>query len=205
MRTPNLPLLIFLIVFFATQSTYAQGFTVIGEVAGLESPALMMMKLKKGGFEIETIPVEKGRFAFSGQVDEPYYVQLLMLADADGFSTTGKLTEFMLENSEIRIVGTSSEFEDVTVHGSESDTILKEYLTKDLELGDQTEARVVLLKEYVNRHRNSIVGALLPIFCTLGDVLTSEDYILMYESLSEDMQQSGYGQMVLQRSVSRER
>lgn len=146
MRTPNLPPLIFLIVFFATQSTYAQGFTVIGEVAGLESPALM------------------------------------------------------LENSDIRIVGTSPEFDDVTVHGSESDAILKDYLVKDQELADQMAERVLLLKESVNRHRTSIVGALLPIFCTLGDVLTSEDYILMHESLSEDMQQSGYGQMVLQRS-----
>lgn len=205
MRNPILPLLIFLFLLTACQSEKSTGYTVTGEVAGLESPALLLMMLKQSGFEIETIPVENGRFSFSGQVDEPYFVQLLMLADADSFRTTGKLTEFLLENSDIRIEGTSPEFEDVTVQGSESDRILKEYFTKDSELLGQTDERVELLKESVKRHRASIVGALLPIFCTFDDVLTSEDYIDMFESLTEEMQQTGYGQMVLQRSASRER
>ena len=43
----------------------------------------------------------------------------------------GKITEFILEASDIYIVGCSKEYEDVKVFGSKSDKILKEYLAAD--------------------------------------------------------------------------
>ena len=67
--------------------------------------------------EIETL--------YSGKVKEPYFVQFLI---KEGESTSGKLTEFMIENSEILVEGNSTAYDSVRVSGSQSDKILKEYL-----------------------------------------------------------------------------
>lgn len=212
-----------------TQSVKAQGFNIVGEVNGLDSPALLFL-MQQDGIVFEKVVVNNGNFSFEGEVDEPYFVQILMLESENGFNTTGKLTEFLVENSEIRIEGTSPAFEDVNVYGSESDLVLKEYLGKDNHLSkkwhriktdyDQaveneeseivqelrntlknlTAERVMLLKSYVNQYNSSIIGALIPNFCLLENVLTRDDYREMYDLLSPKMQETRYGSSILGRS-----
>ena len=62
------------------------------------------------------------------------------------------------------------------------------------------EERVGLLREYVLNNSDSTVGALLPSFCTIESALTKEDYAEFYDSLSEEVKESGYGQELLERS-----
>jgi len=180
---------ILLLMLLSTPSVTAQGFKVIGDVTGLDSPALLFMLFKQDGLAVEKIPVKDGRFSFEGVVVEPYLIQILILADDSTFNTTGKLTEFLIENSEIRIEGTSPNMDDVRVSGSESNRILVDYLGMDQLLSDNwqrmkadydtaleqnetklvnelknslnrlTDERVTLLKTYVKRHNSSIIGA----------------------------------------------
>ena len=77
---------------------------------------------------MDSISATNNEFEYSGKVKEPYFIQILI---RDGKETKGKLTEFMIENSEITITGNSAEYDSVMVSGSNSDKILKEYLKKD--------------------------------------------------------------------------
>lgn len=52
--------------------------------------------------------------------------------------------------------------------------------------------RIPLLKKYFNENSNTIVGALLPNFCTLNEVLKKEDYLEMYNALTLSMRKSDY-------------
>lgn len=223
---------VFILLFLVGQSAVAQGYKVDGDVKGLDAPALLLLMQKQDGLSIERVAVTNGKFSFEGKVDEPFFLQILMLDEEDGFETTGKLTEFLIENSGIRIEGTSPAFEDVKVYGSKSDLVLKEYLKKDQALGDRwrlekvnydqaiendeaelieklrdklngiTAERVALLKSYVQRHNSSVIGALIPNFCTLGNVLTKEDYQEMYDMLTPEMQKTGYGSSILSRTLN---
>lgn len=210
------------------QVEMSDGFLITGDVKGLDSSQLLVLKFVNGGLEVDSIFVVDGEFEYSGRVEEPYFIQLLI---KDGEETNGKLTEFMIENSEISIKGNSIEYDSVKVDGSKSDEILKEYLKKDEMLGAKwnelkveydeyvasgdtikrkevakelnyilQEERVGLLREYVLNNSNSTVGALLPSFCTISGALTKVDYAEFYQSLSEEVKQSGYGQELLERS-----
>ena len=193
----------------------------------LNNSELLVLKFVNGGIEIDSISVLNNRFEYTGKVKEPFFVQFLI---KDGKTTKGKLTEFMLENSQILIKGNSTEYDNIEVSGSESDKILKEYLKKDevlnskwkelklkydryVELDDTLnrketakklnyilqEERVGLLKKYVSDHSNSTVGALLPSFCTIENALTKGHYKELYNSLSEEIKKTDYGQGLLEK------
>jgi hypothetical protein len=75
-----------------------------------------------------SVQAENNKFSFTGEIGEPYFVQILI---KEGSSTSGKLTEFMLEASNIFIKGTEPKYEKVTVEGSRSDAVLKAYFVED--------------------------------------------------------------------------
>ena len=81
-----------------------------------------------GGIELDSILASNDEFEYRGKVKEPYFIQIFI---RDGKETKGKLTEFIIENSEITITGNSVEYDSVMVSGSNSDKILKEYQNKD--------------------------------------------------------------------------
>ncbi len=205
------------------QTPTQEGFVVQGNIKGLGNSQITVIKIIGDDFDIDHITSHNDRFTYRGQVEEPYFVQLLLKKD----SVSRKLCEFMLENSQITITGSATAYDSVQVSGSKSNEVLKKYFAEDnlldakwdrlkLEYDKYTEAgdtlnrkrvarqlnhilqveKVALLKRYVKQYNDQIVGALLPNFCTLKDVLTSADYAEMYEMLTPAIQQSGYGQSI---------
>ncbi|MBN3519226.1 DUF4369 domain-containing protein [Algoriphagus lutimaris] len=210
--------------------SYAQsGFQVNGKVQGLNADSLTVLHFDTPSSpRFEKIPALNGDFQFSGKAEFPYFVQVLYLTE-DG--TNRKLTEFILENSDLFIFGETPHFDSVRVVGSTSNTILKSYLEEDKallkhwddlkEVYDQAKEsgnlstagiiakklnqitqvdRKALLKEYVEKHKEQMIAALLPNFCLLANQLTIEDYSDLYASLSIPIQQSIYGQELLHKS-----
>jgi hypothetical protein len=67
---------------------------------------------------------------------------------------------------------------------SKGDTLNRKKTGKELNnitLGQ----RVPLLKSYVQNYNNEIVGALIPNFCTLKEILEKEDYLEMFNFLTD--------------------
>lgn len=225
--------ILFLILSFLSckyQKEKLDGFIIKGNVKHLDDNELLVIKFDNGGMEIDSIPVINNKFKYAGKVKEPYFIQLLI---KEGNETKGKLTEFMIENSEITITGNSIEYDSIKVVGSKSDKILKEYLKKEeslrskwntlkvdydkyVKLGDSInrkkvaeklnyilkEERVGLLKKYVSNYSDTTIGALLPNFCTIENVLTQEDYKVLYNSLSDKIKKTDYGKGLLVKSKS---
>jgi hypothetical protein len=228
MRIITVLLLTFLLIGCKNQEKKLDGFIIKGNITGLNNSELLVLKFINGGIEIDSIAVVNNNFKYTGKVKEPYFIQLLI---KDGKTTKGKLSEFMIENSEIIIKGNAPEYDSIQVSGSKSDKILKEYLEKDdvlatkwnelkleydkyVESNDTInrkkiakklnyilkEERIGLLKTYVFNNSNSTVGALLPNFCTIENALTKENYKELYNSLSEEIKKSDYGQELLEKS-----
>ena len=122
------------------------GFIIKGNVNNLNNSELLVLKFLNGGIEGDSISVVNNKFEYTGKVKEPFYVQLLI---KDGKTTKGKLTEFMIENSEIIIEGSSIEYDSVKVSGSKSDKILKEYLQKDQVLGTKWDDLKLKYDKYI--------------------------------------------------------
>lgn len=225
-------LLLFLITVLGCQKQEKKiaGFKISGNVKNLNNNDLLVLKFVNDGIELDSISVLNNEFEYSGSVKEPYFVQLLI---KDGNSTKGKLTEFMIENSEIIIEGNAVDYDSIQVSGSKSDQILKHYFKKDAVLSSQWDVlkieydeyvaindsinkkliseklnsilkidRVSLLKKYVKNNSQNIVGALLPIFCSLENVLTEKDYQEMYDTLSQKIKETDYGNSLLEKFIS---
>lgn len=224
MKTIQLLILTALLFGCQNKNQTENGFTVRGEIKNLNDKEILIIKFINGGIELDSVSALNDKFEYAGKVKEPYFVQLML---KDGTTAENKLTEFMLENSEINISGNSTHYDSIKVIGSRSDSILKEYLKKDEILGEKwnnlkleynryiasndsinkkktaeelnyilkTE-RVELLKKYVSDNANSTVGALLPNFCTIEKVLTTEDYSELYNSLSEEIKKTDYAKEI---------
>jgi len=59
--------------------------------------------------------------------------------------------------------------------------------------------RIDLLKRYVSINSTSKVGALLPAFCTIENSLTEKDYEEIYNTFSENIKQTDYGQRIFEK------
>ena len=170
---------------------HGQQFKINGNVSGLKCPSILLLKFFGDSTATEIIEVKNGIFTYSGSVKEPVFVQMLQFFP-DEKKAEGKFAEFILENSNIEIKGSSPKYEDVLVSGSKSDLELNKYFKNSRKLKTNSE-KVKLLKLYCKNNGNTIVGALLPTFCTLEDVLTTEDYRDIYAVLSDKMKQTAYG------------
>ncbi|RMG23277.1 MAG: DUF4369 domain-containing protein [Bacteroidetes bacterium] len=60
--------------------------------------------------------------------------------------------------------------------------------------------KVELLKKYVKENRDNIIGALIPNFCTIDNLLTEEDYQEIYQTLTEEIRETDFGKSILERS-----
>lgn len=218
------------VVAVLNQFSYAQTYELIGQITGLTSDSLLLIKAKGKAFKAVKIKVTNGVFFYVEPITEPYFVQLFKLKKGTN-ETDGKLAEFMVAPGKISIIGESEQFNEIKIEGSVPDKILKAYLKEDgvlaekwdklkaeydtyLNNGDTAsrkkmglalnhillKERIPLLKKYVSEHSNTIVGALLPNFCTLTDVLKKEDYLEMYHTLAPSMQQSNYGKSLFKRT-----
>jgi len=210
---------------------FGQNYELKGNVVGLKSDSLLILKIKGTVFEGAKVKVVNGIFNYKDKIGEPYFIQLFKLKHTG--ETDGKLAEFMVESGVITIEGKSESFENINIKGSKSDLVLKSYLKDDQIIVDKWEKlkvdydryssqndtlnrkkvglrlneilfkeRIPLLKKYVKANHNNLVGALLPNFCTLKSLLKPEDYLELYNMLTSEMKTSDYAKSTLTRSKS---
>ena len=220
------------LILYVSSPVFAQTYTLKGNLTGIESDSLFILKYKRGGVSGEKIPAAGGSFQYSDTISEPYFIQILTISKVTN-QTSGKIADVLVEAGEININGPASDFSKINITGSKSDLILKEYLSKDMDLqkewhklkvvydkyvntGDSLnrkkvalklnsinyKERIPLLKVYVKKYRGEIIGALIPNFCTLSDILSKQDYLEMFEYLTQEMKISAYGKSILNKSAS---
>jgi hypothetical protein len=211
-----------------SQAQKLDGFIIKGNVKNLNNSELLVLKFMNGGIEGDSISVVNNKFEYTGKVKEPYFVQLLIkdgnttkgkltefMIENSKIIIEGNSTEY----DSVKVSGSKSDkilkeyFEkDQTLdtkwnelklkydkYVESNDTINRKKVGKELNYILQVE-RIGLLKKYVYDNSNSTVGALLPNFCTIKNALTKENYKELYDSLSEEIKTSDYGQGLLEKS-----
>ena len=140
-----------------TQSKKEQGFSVVGNIENLGTTDLVIYKFVNGEIALDTITTKDNKFQYLGKVKEPYFVQVMMKKEGE----VKKLTEFMLENSDIQITGNDTDYDVVEVKGSTSDGILKQYLADDDKLNNQWDDlkkdydHYVTINDTINRKKTA--------------------------------------------------
>lgn len=197
-------------------------FFVEAHIAGLQDTEILILRYDEG-VQIDTIHSVGGKFSYSGSVANPMQVQFLAQVDttfqklADFILENSNITvEGSLFNlNDIKISG--SQLDKILKAYLDKDQILEnkwdsiKIIYDDFKkindsanikkYADQLdkilrEDRVNLLKSYVLEYYNETAGALIPNFCSIGDILSAHDYLEMYHILSADTKQSYYGQMI---------
>ena len=214
----------------ASGCCFGQTYLIKGKVEGLQSDSLMILKFKGENIEAAKINVTKGFFKFKDSISEPYFIQMLKLSNeagkTDGKLTeflveSGKIT---IKGSSdkyesIKIKGSKADLalkryleEDKslqkkwdTLYTIYEDYVLKEDTINRKSVGQTLnnitfEQRVPLLKKYVRQYNYNIIGALIPNFCTLQEVLKKEDYLEIYNLLDEKMRKTNYGQSIFEKT-----
>ena len=214
----------------ASGCCFGQTYLIKGKVEGLLSDSLMILKFKGENIEAAKINVSKGFFKFKDSISEPYFIQMLKLSNeagkTDGKLTeflveSGKIT---IKGSSdkyesIKIKGSKSDLalkryleEDKSLQKKWDSlyTIYEDYVLKEDTINRKSvgqtlnnitfEQRVPLLKKYVRQYNYNIIGALIPNFCTLQEVLKKEDYLEIYNLLDEKMRKTNYGQSIFEKT-----
>ena len=214
----------------ASGCCFGQTYLIKGKVEGLLSDSLMILKFKGENIEAAKINVTKGFFKFKDSISEPYFIQMLKLSNeagkTDGKLTeflveSGKIT---IKGSSdkyesIKIKGSKADLalkkyleEDKSLQKKWDSlyTIYEDYVLKEDTINRKSvgqtlnnitfEQRVPLLKKYVRQYNYNIIGALIPNFCTLQEVLKKEDYLEIYNLLDEKMRNTNYGQSIFEKT-----
>ena len=214
----------------ASGCCFGQTYLIKGKVEGLLSDSLMILKFKGENIEAAKINVTKGFFKFKDSISEPYFIQMLKLSNeagkTDGKLTeflveSGKIT---IKGSSdkyesIKIKGSKADLalkkyleEDKSLQKKWDSlyTIYEDYVLNEDTINRKSvgqtlnnitfEQRVPLLKKYVRQYNYNIIGALIPNFCTLQEVLKKEDYLEIYNLLDEKMRKTNYGQSIFEKT-----
>lgn len=227
MINPLLP--VYLCLLFSPLFSMGQSYQLRGNIQGLDADSLLLIKIQDG-YALEKVPVAEGVFTYESPIEEPYFVQIMALDGASGQPTQKltelmvEAGEIFIEGpapiyDSIQVRGSEADrvlkaYFAADEALSEKWNALKLDYDKYKAAGDTTsrkavaqqlnaitfEERIPLLKQYVQDHRNKIIGALIPNFCSLEEVLTKEDYLEMYQMLTPEIQQTDYGQSVKSRA-----
>jgi len=204
----------------------AQTYTIHGKIKNLQCDSLLILKIKQGIYEGAKIKITNGYFSYTDSIREPYFVQILKLKKNSQTSegkltellvTAGeiKILGDDARPASIQIEGSEPDYilkrylkEDELLgkewnalkteydnFAEKNDTLNRKKIAQ--QLNQLTfEKRIPLLKQYVFANASNVIGALIPNFCTLGEVLKKEDYLDMFNILSPEMQQTNYGKSV---------
>ena len=220
-------IIILAFLFILHQACSAQMYTLYGKIKGLTSDSLLLLKAKG---KAQKIKVTNGSFTYSGTIVEPYFLQLYKLkkgknetdgkltefmvapgkisitGDSDQFNTIkiegsapDRILKVYLKEDEVLAKKWEKLKEEYDTHVASKDTVLKKKIGLALNHILMKE-RIPLLKKYVSENSNNIVGALLPNFCTLNEVLKKGDYLEMYNALTPSMQKSDYGKILFEKT-----
>lgn len=208
---------------------WAQTYVIQGDIPELSADTLVILKIRDG-YEVDKIPVVDGRFEYQDSIAEPYFVQLLIvdpgtnetsgkltefMVEAGTIYVEGEDADY----EQVRVRGSESD-RVLKAYFAEDEVLSERWNSLKLEYDEYQAAgdtlarkqaartlnsitfdeRIPLLKQYVKRYRDQVIGALIPNFCTLQEVLKPEDYREMYEMLTPEMQQTAYGQSIQGRS-----
>ncbi|AQX87146.1 DUF4369 domain-containing protein [Elizabethkingia bruuniana] len=214
---------IFFLIFFSNVC-FSQKFSISSDLKQLTSDSLMIIKFNSEKPEILKIATKNGNFNYSDTLKNPYFFQIIKLEKG---KPTGKLAEFIVEPTKLKLTGTADKLENIIVSGSKSNDILTRYFKEDKLLVDDwnklkvifddykekkdidnakllatklnsiTVNRKKLLKKYVKDNGDNIVSAIIPNFCTLSAALDATDYQEMYDFLSESVKKSFYAKSIL--------
>ena len=213
-------------IFFTFGFCFGQTYKINGKIKDLKTDSLLILKFKGDNIEASKIKVNKGKFVYKDTISEPYFIQILKIKKgtnetngklADILIEPGNL--YIVGKSDnydsIKISGSKSDLilkkylkEDEALSKkwdslkliyddfvSKGDTLNSKKTGKELNyitLG----LRVPLLKSYVQNYNNEIIGALIPNFCTLKEILKKEDYLEMFNFLTDKIKKTSYGKSV---------
>lgn len=201
-------------------------YELLGKIEGLKVDSLLIMKSRGDNIEFALVKVVNESFYYKDTITEPYFIQILKISretkDAQGklaefmvepgkIKITGQNDYFksiQIKGSKSDIILKSYLIEDnllsdkwhslketYDTYKLKGDTLSAKKLAQ--QLNDITlKERVLLLKSYVTRYRDNIVGALIPNFCTLQEVLKREDYLEMFNLLTDEIKNTKYGQSI---------
>ncbi len=204
----------------STFAQYAGGYKIEGHIKGL--PHNSKIYLINGGQRktIDSAVVNKERFVLTGKLPEPAHTYVYS-------GKTNKLADILLDNRAVTVTGRQPLYDSVQVSGSPIDQQWKEWYKEDQRIGYQryrlnqvskeltakkdaanasiiqqladelTQDRINLLKLYVKKYHDSATGAMIPTLCTLAHQLTKTDYLEMYQTLTVAMQNTSFGQEIL--------
>ncbi len=209
---------------------FGQTYKINGKIKNLKVDSLLILKFKGDHIEASKTKVSKGNFVYKDTISEPYFIQILKLKNgtnetngklADILVEPGNLNIVGKNDNydSIKVSGSKSDLilkmylnEDKELSKkwdslkliyddfvSKGDTLNRKKAGKELNnitLGQ----RVPLLKSYVQKYNNEIVGALIPNFCTLKEILKKEDYLEMFNFLTDKIKKTNYGQSVYNRT-----
>ena len=208
----------------------AQTYDVKGNVKGLKNDSLLVLGIKGKNTLVKKVSVVEGRFYFDDTLQEPYFVQVFklkkgsneidgklteFLAEPGHITIDGQSDHFeaiVVHGSVADLVLKKYLKEDGQVV-AKWENLKKEYdqyvIQKDTlnrkKVGEQLnmiifKERLPLLKTYVYNYKDSMVGALLPNFCMLKEVLKKEDYLEMYNMLTDRVKQTDYAKSTFEKS-----
>jgi hypothetical protein len=221
--------ILFLLFMLCAVVLQAQSYTLIGNIQQLDADTVVLLKMGDA-FEMVKVPVEEGQFRYESTIEKPYYVQVFRLnsetqeADLKLTELMVEASTIYIEGpaahyDSIQVRGSKSDkvmktyFKEdgkltekwdalkvkYDTYKAKGDTLSRKAVAK--QLNEITFGqRVNLLKRYVEDNKDQVVGALLPIFCAMDDILKKEDYRAMYDMLSPEIQQTAYGKELKSRS-----
>jgi hypothetical protein len=218
-------LYIFLILFGHTlciaQHSGTKAYRIEGTIKGIKDGSRVFLINASKRIKIDSALVDLGSFTFSGTLQDAVFAYLYLYK-------TIKLTDILLTNQVVRVVGNVPVYDSIKVVGSLPNLQWREWYKRDQhigyqkhrvdillkafeQVGDQKHAqmakvlseemmqdRIVLLKEYVHQYRNSPAGALLPNLCTIQSALLRKDYLEMYNMLDTEIRSSALGLELLE-------
>ncbi|KQB99165.1 DUF4369 domain-containing protein [Pedobacter sp. Hv1] len=217
-------------LFLVTGVCKAQTYQLSGDVKGLKNDSLLILSQKGKTTSIKKIKVVAGKFAFGDTLKEPYFVQVFklknganetegklteFLAEAGTITITGPSPRF----EDVQVAGSVADqvlkkylkedakivanWEQLKVqydqYVAQKDTLSRKKVAN--ELNDMLfKERIPLLKQYVAQYKNNMLGALLPNFCLLKDLLSKADYLEMYNMLTVQFKQTDYAKSTFEKS-----
>jgi hypothetical protein len=211
-----------LTTYIPTIAQNQSGYQIKGKIAGLTDGSKVY--LIRGFKRIDSATVDKEQFILVGTLPEPTFTYLYTRSGKD----SKKLTDILLDNRVVSVIGTQSDYDHIKVSGSDIDQQWKEWFDKDQRLGyqryrleqvykallgkgeratadslktitDEIMAdRITLLKDYVKQYHNSAVGAVLPTLCTLQDKMSQADFMEMYNVLTPEMKNTEMAKETMQ-------
>lgn len=132
----------------AAQCVLAQGgkFSVNGKIANADGQRVVLSYGSRTAPKADTTTVKDGKFAFTGELDNPYYRGMLIVGEYDPYGRKeNNMTELAVEPVEISIDAPTGKLEDADIKGGKTQAELNAY---NVEAGPLMKQLQALNKEY---------------------------------------------------------